>query len=127
MHSTIRASSYSGLRDQIMANLTTCYPLSFALFEINTADLNGFKTAWVIERRVIDSSGASTDIAIMKGPPCATHDEALEGLLQVTSVLVGETLQGVFREFEDVPSEMVGDGFVREDAKPFSTMGPPEL
>ncbi|KAK4497826.1 hypothetical protein PRZ48_010480 [Zasmidium cellare] len=127
MSSIIRTTSYSGLRDQIMANLTTCYPLSFALFEINTSDLNGLKTAWVIERRIIDSSGASTDIAIMKGPPCATHDEALEGLLQATSVLVGEMLRGVFQEFEDVPSEMVGDGFVREDAKPFSKMGPPEF
>lgn len=108
---TIKTTSYSGLREQIFANLKTCFPTQIQGFEIITADKSGRKTAWVVDI-------AATTTAVMKGPPCTTSEEALEGLLEATSVLVGRTLGNVFEEFHMAPSEMVGEGFVREDVRP---------
>ncbi|KAF2173518.1 hypothetical protein M409DRAFT_15798 [Zasmidium cellare ATCC 36951] len=116
MTPTIKTTSASGLREQIFANLKTCFPTQHQDFEIITADKSGRKTAWVI-----DTAAATT--AVMKGPPCTTSEEALEGLLEATSVLVGQTLGNVFMEFHVVPSEMVGEGFVREDVKSKPEMG----
>lgn len=113
MASTIKTSSHSGLRDQIVANLETCLPDRFSDLEIITSNIAVFKTAWIVDSKHSTDS-KDTPKAIMKGPPCLTNHGALERLLEASSALVGQEMASVFEQFEGELSVMVGEGFVKE-------------
>lgn len=108
---TVKTTSYDGIRTQIRANLKLCGIPNLSRLEIITSKLNGpIIIAWVIDMLEKDSHKA-----IIKGPPCETCDEALQGLLDATSEMVSKKLEGVFVEFGQQLSEPIGDAFVLED------------
>ncbi|CAK4033184.1 Hypothetical predicted protein [Lecanosticta acicola] len=104
MARTIQSAPNSDIRAQIRANASS---LGLDFIETVIALKNKTYTAWVM-------IFTNPRQAIIKGPPGATYEEALEGLLDTTAELAATTFEKDFKAFEEQLSEQVGEGFVLE-------------
>lgn len=107
MANPINTTSYDGIRAQVRTNLKICGHADVGRLEVITSSSMNHFTAWVV-----DGSSQDPCKAVMKGPPRATREEALDALLQTSSGLVSKINPDLFMHFHEQRSIPIGDALV---------------